>query len=283
MWKNLHLWGTSYSKQTNPQTGLLTGRGHRWLSEHKQFLIQAETQRNGDYMFSAFSLWYMSIGWWSTGQTAELIRGLSEQFWLAFLKKVGRSQITSVPDPHAFKKHITYFSHLSLEPDLSTHKRMTAKMWPRAGLRNHCPHERGVIHGDLYWGPVPDHLAFHLFQKAILDLENFLKKVSCCKWVRFGEKVVSGELQSQRNKVIPIWQWKHQFSSVTQLCLTLCDPMDCSTPGLPVHYQLPELTQTHVHWVSDAIQPSHPLLSPSPPVFNLSQHQGLFQGVSSSH
>ena len=56
-----------------------------------------------------------------------------------------------------------------------------------------------------------------------------------------------------------------------------CDPMDCSTPGLPVHHQLPELAQTHVHRVSDAIQPSHPLLSPSPPAFNLSQHQGLFQ------
>ena len=66
----------------------------------------------------------------------------------------------------------------------------------------------------------------------------------------------------------------------------LCDPMDCSTPGFPVHHQLPELTQIHVHWVSDAIQqshPSHPLLSPSPPAFNLSQHQGLFQGVSPSH
>ena len=59
--------------------------------------------------------------------------------------------------------------------------------------------------------------------------------------------------------------------------------MDCSMPGLPVHHQLPEFTQTHVHWVSDAIQPSHPLLSPSPPTFNLSQHQGLFKWVSSSH
>ena len=59
-------------------------------------------------------------------------------------------------------------------------------------------------------------------------------------------------------------------------------PMDCSTPGLPVHHQLPELAQTHVHWVGDAVQPSHPLLSPSP-AFNLSQHQGLFQWVSSSH
>ena len=60
-------------------------------------------------------------------------------------------------------------------------------------------------------------------------------------------------------------------------------PMDCSTPGLPVHHQLPEFTQTHVHWVGDAIQPSHPLLSPSPPTFNLSQHQGLFKWVSPSH
>ena len=68
-----------------------------------------------------------------------------------------------------------------------------------------------------------------------------------------------------------------QFSSVTQSCPTLCDPMDCSTPGLPVHHQLPEFTQTHVYGVGDAIQLSHPLSSPSPPTFNLAQHQGLFQ------
>ena len=75
---------------------------------------------------------------------------------------------------------------------------------------------------------------------------------------------------------------KVQFSSVAQSCTTLCDPMGCSTPGFPVHHQLPEPTKTHVHWVSDAIQPSHPLSSSSP-TFNLSQHQGLFQWVSSSH
>ena len=69
------------------------------------------------------------------------------------------------------------------------------------------------------------------------------------------------------------------FSSVAQSCLTLCHPMDCSMPGLPAHCQLPEFTQTHVHWVGDAIQPSHPLLSPSPPAFNISQHHGLFQLV----
>ena len=66
-------------------------------------------------------------------------------------------------------------------------------------------------------------------------------------------------------------------SSVTQSCLTLCETMDCSTPGFPVHHQLPELSQTHVYRVGNAIQPSHPLSSPSPPAFNLSQHQGLFQ------
>ena len=74
-----------------------------------------------------------------------------------------------------------------------------------------------------------------------------------------------------------------QPSSVIQSCLTPCNPMNHSMLGLPVHCQLPEFTQTHVHWVDDAIQPSYPLLSPSPPVFNLSQHQGLFQWVRSSH
>ena len=74
-----------------------------------------------------------------------------------------------------------------------------------------------------------------------------------------------------------------QFSSVAQSCPTLCDPTNCSMPGLPVHHQLPEFTQMHVHWVGGAIQPSHPLLSPSPPALNFSQHQGLFKWDSSSH
>ena len=74
-----------------------------------------------------------------------------------------------------------------------------------------------------------------------------------------------------------------QFSSVAQSYPTLCDLMDCSTPGFPVHHQLLELTQTDVHWVGNAIQPSHHLPFPSPPTFNLSQHQGLFRRVSSLH
>ena len=81
---------------------------------------------------------------------------------------------------------------------------------------------------------------------------------------------VSGNKKSNALKHI-------QFCSLAQSCPTLCDPMDCSTPSLLVHHQLPEFIQTHVHQVSDAIQPSHPLSSPSPPTFNLSQHKGLFQ------
>ena len=77
--------------------------------------------------------------------------------------------------------------------------------------------------------------------------------------------------------------WTDHIRSVTQSCPTLCDPMNCSTPGLPVHHKLPEFTETHVHRVSNAIQPSHPLSSPSPPAPNPSKHQSLFQWVNSSH
>ena len=81
-----------------------------------------------------------------------------------------------------------------------------------------------------------------------------------------------------------VWKFASvQFSSVAQSCLTLCDPMNHSTPGLPVHHKLLEITQIHAHQVGDAIQPSHPLSSPSPPAPSPSQHQGLFQWVNSSH
>ena len=103
------------------------------------------------------------------------------------------------------------------------------------------------------------------------------------------------EFRVESEALLPQGNWWNrsldQFSSVplsdwltvSQSPVWLCDPIDCSTPGLPIHHQVPELAQTHVHWVGDAIQPSHPLSSPSPPVFNLSQHQGLFQWVSSLH
>ena len=102
------------------------------------------------------------------------------------------------------------------------------------------------------------------FNKCIIILKNI------CNYL----KNISDELCSFSSV---------QFSSVTQLCPTLCDPMNCSTPGLPVHHQLSEFTQTHVGQVGDAIQPSHPLSSPSPPAPNPSQHQSLFQWVNSSH
>ena len=94
-------------------------------------------------------------------------------------------------------------------------------------------------------------------------------------------------ISSSRGRILkwhfltPVLSWQNQFSSVAPFCLNDCDPMDHSMPGLPVHHQLKEFTQTHVHWVGDAIQSSHPLLSPSPPAFNLSQHQCLFKWVSS--
>ena len=103
-----------------------------------------------------------------------------------------------------------------------------------------------------------------LLTSCILQMHSLVNVTSCCLW-------------------FTTLQGMTQFSSVVQSCPTLCDPMDCRTPGLPVHHQLLEFTQTHVHWVSDAIQPSHPRSSPSPPTFNLSQHQGLFQWVSSLH
>ena len=90
-------------------------------------------------------------------------------------------------------------------------------------------------------------------------------------------KKVGLKLNIQKTKIIASGLSSVQFSSVAQSCLTLCDLMNRSTPGLPVHHQLPEFTQTHIHRLSDAIQPSHPLSSPSPPAPNPSQHQSLFQ------
>ena len=109
------------------------------------------------------------------------------------------------------------------------------------------------LHSTL-WARNVAFLTFHLYHLPGLPLE---------KYVTLGASV--------------------PFSSVAQLCPTVCDPMKCSTPGLPVHHQLAEFTQTHAQRVGDAIKPSHPLSSPSPPAPNPSQHQGLFQWVSSSH
>ena len=117
----------------------------------------------------------------------------------------------------------------------------------------------------------------------------FVGEVQRTQWLSFSSRTIMFCWTClARNQLVmvlsPLMDFdKFQFISVTQLCPTLCDPMNRSMPGFPVHHQLPESTQTHVHWVSDAIQPSHPLLSPSPPAFNLSQHQGLLKWISSPH
>ena len=101
---------------------------------------------------------------------------------------------------------------------------------------------------------------------------------SCCWWHHDVSLPSSGSCSNRawRALVLPSLMRNVQLSSVAQLCPTLCNPMDCSTSGLPVHHQLLQFNQTHVHLVSDAIQQSHPLSSPSPSPFNLSQHHGLF-------
>ena len=105
------------------------------------------------------------------------------------------------------------------------------------------------------------------------DDDNVFEMHQKIKWT--GRKMNSFVIKNSKEY--------NQFSSVTKLCPTLCNPMNPSTPGLPVHHLLPEFTQTHVHRVSDAIQPSHPLSSPSPPAPNPSQHQSLFQSANTSH
>ena len=149
---------------------------------------------------------------------------------------------------------------------------------------------------SLPWWPFP-HTQFSRW--CLLRLSGFLWCFSlllCCDSLGteiyiFNETTCTLHLKTSPDLIGMVqkyFMWKTfffpiQFSSVIQSCLTVCDPTDCSTPGFPVHHQLPELAQTHVHRVGDVIQQSHPLSSPSPPAFNLSQHQGLFQSVRSSH
>ena len=171
---------------------------------------------------------------------------------------------------------------LSIRPELGTGRRALEASLPQAGsyrpgkpgalLHSLCvlPHPASVrLPGGPYkvllcwppWGKIPRlYCLTHTYKNACGPPHHFQPLLT--HWVPDAAP------------------WR--FSSVIQSCPTLCDPMDCSTPGLPVHCQLPEFTQTHVHWVGDAIQPSHPLLSPSP-AFSLSQHQGLFQWVTFLH
>ena len=138
-------------------------------------------------------------------------------------------------------------------------------------------HQTGSSPALFHWGtPALRDYALYItgFQYIISQWMNEWIPITYTSFISTGNSVI--------NKIV-IALSSVQFSSVTQSCPTLCNPMNRSTPSLPVHHQLPESTQTHVHRVGDAIQTSHPLLSPSPPAPNPSQHQGLFQWVSSSH
>ena len=132
-------------------------------------------------------------------------------------------------------------------------------------------------------------LSLHLSSTSCLLVSG--KEFFFCRWIWVFPLVSGRNPHTHRLTIQSPWTCSEpptgggsvQFSSVAQSCPTLCNPMNRSTPGLPVHHQLPGFTQTHVHRVSDAIQPSHPLSSPSPPAPNPSQHKGLFQWVNSSH
>ena len=138
------------------------------------------------------------------------------------------------------------------------------------------------------------HSFFHSFDKYLYNTATLALMPGTHKWIIEGFSfwewrgllccLCPRNRQSERKQnYLPAQVHKVQFSSVAQLCPTLWDPMNRSTPGLPVHHHLLEFTQTHVHRVCDAIQPSHLLSSPSPPAPNPSQHQSLFQWVNSSH
>ena len=128
-------------------------------------------------------------------------------------------------------------------------------------------------------GPLKSLLQHHNLKAPILQCSAFFM-VQLSHMYRTPGKITAA---TKLKDTFSLENSYNKSSSVAQSCPTLCNPMNHSTPGLPVHHQLPEFTQTHVHWVGDAIQPSHPLSSSSPPAFNLSQHQGLLQWVSSLH
>jgi len=144
-----------------------------------------------------------------------------------------------------------------------------------------------LLPGPKHEPPDPINLIFYVHNTHIIfitwiEVKGQIPKHSSMQAPAFRQKGNEG----RRGNNSEHWETTkemYQLSSVTQLCLTLSDPMNRSTPGLPAHHQLPEFTQTHVHRVGDAIQPSHLLSSPSSPAFNLSQHQGLFKWVSSSY
>ena len=155
-------------------------------------------------------------------------------------------------------------------------------IFPTQGLNPGLPYCRQMLHYLSYQGSpnqimvIINFTLYPLFSYNISARQHSYCTNRCLKLSGIGVRVA---LSIPISLALPmgLWDSSVQFSSVAQSCLTRCNPMNRRTPGLPVHHKLPEFTQTHVHRVSDAIQPSHPLSSPSPPAPNPSQHQSLFQ------
>ena len=146
-----------------------------------------------------------------------------------------------------------------------------------------CPSPTPGVH----WNPCPLCRWCHLtISSSVVPFSSCPQSFPTSGFFQMSQLFTSGGQSigvSASTSVPPVNTYSVQFSSVAQSCLTLWDSMNHSTPGLPVHHQLPESSQTHVRRVGDAIQPSHPLSSPSPPALSLSQNQGIFKWVSSSH
>ena len=158
-----------------------------------------------------------------------------------------------------FKQRVSWGWSTSLETDcLLDQKSMLGQLFKDNALK--LPYSTNsyvaIYDSVTIWVPV---FAVGEVTRSWLDISDFVCR-NVWRWRRW----------TSTRKTNPQVTINYQFSSVTQSCPTLCDPMDCSTPGFPVHHQLPDVAQTHVHWVGDTIQPSHPLLSLSTPAFNLS-------------
>ena len=188
--------------------------------------------------------------------------------------------IHGVPKSWARLSDFTFTFHFhALEKEMATHSSVLAWRIPGMGEPDGLPsmgsHRVGHYWSDLaaaYYGIIMLILQPYLMGFILLQSQDDPHQINHPKGNGENDKCSLSKLG-----LIPCPFL--QFSSVSQSCPTLCNSMDCSRPGLQAHHQLPEFTQTHDHWVGDAIQPSHPLSPPSPPTFSLSQHQGLFQWV----
>ena len=179
------------------------------------------------------------------------------------------------------RRTITAWFHLNevlkIVKIIEAEDKLVSRGWSRGKWGAVQWHEVSVMQHKFLWYSTQS-------QRYCVVYSEFIMRVISCSYHTHKRHTKTLEVMDMSiTLIVLIVLWVHQFSSVTQSCPTLCNSMNCSIPGFPIYTQLLELAQTHVHQVGHAIQPSHPLSSPFPPAFNLSQHQGLFQWVSSLH